>query len=242
MRLDFARNFQRNLYGLVPPVESVLTGCFEGKTWAQAHVERILEWMETSYRFRQLDGQLAQLEQFLAQVGVPDMKGNWSEPIPDLEFQDPANFDSMIDETSGLSMGPTMPDENPVPPFLSAAPAPFAPPARSVPVALEPLPEISASRRYQGYAASRPEANMLFSRYLAQNNRPPRSMEGYPMDHAGQCRLVREAFEAMVQIEGCGEAAEVANGKRKPTALNRIEQNFWNDLEYELMAWRLLVS
>ncbi|RYP44340.1 hypothetical protein DL768_009177 [Monosporascus sp. mg162] len=102
----------------------------------------------------------------------------------------------------------------------------------------------SKTGRYKGYIKSEAEAEDLFKQYLAQCDTDEGSPEGFPRDSAGQCRLVHQAVDAMVQLKGSREAAEAekaeSSAKRRLTAYNRVLEHFWSDLELELMGWRLL--
>ncbi|RYP64335.1 hypothetical protein DL769_006697 [Monosporascus sp. CRB-8-3] len=102
----------------------------------------------------------------------------------------------------------------------------------------------SKTGRYKGYIKSEAEAEDLFKQYLAQHDTDEGSLEGLPQDSAGRRRLVRQAVDAMMQLEGSREAAEAekaeGGAKRRLTAYNRVLEHFWSDLELELMGWRLL--
>ncbi|RYO80889.1 hypothetical protein DL766_010444 [Monosporascus sp. MC13-8B] len=105
----------------------------------------------------------------------------------------------------------------------------------------------SKTGRYQGYIKNEAEAEVLFKQYLAQCDTDKESLEDFPRDDDGQRRLVRQAVEAMMQLEGSREAAEAegaegaeGGSRRRLTAYNRVFEHFWSNLELELMGWRLL--
>ncbi|KAK7754476.1 hypothetical protein SLS62_003496 [Diatrype stigma] len=99
----------------------------------------------------------------------------------------------------------------------------------------------SKTGTYLGFASNQAHAKQLFAQYLARNNTAPGSLQGFPQDDAGQRQLVRQAVEAMVQLEGSHEAQEVAVGTgRKNTAYSRILEHHWTDEALELMAWQVL--
>ncbi|RYP10109.1 hypothetical protein DL765_008203 [Monosporascus sp. GIB2] len=104
----------------------------------------------------------------------------------------------------------------------------------------------SKTGRYKGYIKNEVEAEDLFKQYLAQCDTDEGSLEGFPRDCAGKRRLVRQAVEAMMQLESFREAAEAekaeGRARRRLTAYNRVLEHFWSDLELELMGWRLLAA
>lgn len=99
----------------------------------------------------------------------------------------------------------------------------------------------SKTGTYLGFARNQADAKRLFAQYLARNNTDKGSLQGFPQDDAGQRQLVRQAVEAMVQLEGSHEAQEVATGTgRKNTSYSRIAEHHWTDEELEIMAWQVL--
>lgn len=102
--------------------------------------------------------------------------------------------------------------------------------------------EDSRTGKYQGYAQNQEDAKNLFRRYLAQWDAVDGNIDDFPRDPEGQRQLVRQAVDAMTQLQGSKEAGELVEGaKRKNTAYSRIQDHFWSDLELELMGWRILV-
>ncbi|RYP69378.1 hypothetical protein DL771_006135 [Monosporascus sp. 5C6A] len=120
------------------------------------------------------------------------------------------------------------------------------PPIMKMSSAREVLPVQVPQTRYESYIKSEAEAGGLFKQYLAQRDTDEGSLAGFPRDSVGQRRLVRQAVDAMMQLEGSREAAEAekaeGGAKRRLTAYNRVVEHFWSDLELELMGWRLLTA
>ena len=230
LKSDFIRTHQRNTSGSFPELETIISHCFGNDPWAQAYVEKVLEWMKLASAFGQLDLQLVQLEQFRARYHIVGTESeNWTVPVPGVGAQPRPELSALV----GASNAP----EKAVAKGVGKAVTP-AQPARP---RKDPLDGLRTGK-YQGYSRNMQEANDMYEKYLASNDRPAKSMVGFPATDEGKRALVKQAFEAMVQLEGSKEAEEFAEGKRESTAYKKISTKGWTDFELETKAWMLLVS
>lgn len=110
---------------------------------------------------------------------------------------------------------------------------------------MEDAPELPAERmaltktgKYQGYILNAEHAQTFYKEYLASTKWTKGSLdiEGFPEDDAGMRALVKQAFEAILNVKGFGESQSTT------TAHKRAKDVTWTDQGVEIMAWRLLVS
>ena len=203
------------------PLLCQLEPCCAGQPHLEKHVCRIHEWMESAGKLGILDQQLKELDKFRAFYCFPGMADDdWSQPLFNAMIPFPSNSDLALvghgESSNSANAGGNVISEQ------------------------DRLPN-DKTGTYRGYANSQESADRLMERYLALGNKPGGSLAGFPQDNAGKCCLVRQAFEAMMQLEGSLEAGEAAGNAKKSTAFKRVEQKFRYDLEVELMAWKLLV-
>lgn len=206
---------------MLPPL-SDMEPCSAGQLHLAKHVHRFHEWMILADQLGTLDQQISELERFRAFYHFPGMTNDdWSQPISNAAIPFPSESGLPSAGYGGFVTGENSNRASASGNMISEQ---------------DPLP-IERTGTYRGYANSQESADRLTERYLKQNNKPGGSLTGFPKDDAGKCRLVRQAFQAMMQLDGSREASE----NKKSTAFNRIKDRFRLDIEVELMAWKLLV-